>query len=114
MLAAPHQRLLGEIVLTLLHGQHRAALPILCFLELLARLVLEAFLVGDGGGDLLLRLHQLGPHVEDDLIEHLLGLLEFRDHRVDVGSEEHGDTIENVHMCLDGFSKMQRNGGDVW
>ncbi len=103
MLAAAHERLLGELVLILLHGEHRSPLPILSLFQLLPRLILEALLVGDGGGDLLLRLYQLRAHVEDDLIEHLLGLLEFRDHRIDVGPEEHRDSVENVHRWLDGF-----------
>ena len=103
MFAAAHEGLLGELVLILLHCEHRSPLPILSLFQLLPRLILEALLVGDGGGDLLLRLYQLRAHVEDDLIEHLLGLLELGDHRIDVRAEQHRDSIEDIHMRLDGF-----------
>jgi hypothetical protein len=59
VLAAPHQRLLGEIVPILLHRQHRAVLPFLGFTKLGSGLVLETLLVGDGCSNLLLGLHQL-------------------------------------------------------
>src|SRR5207237_4385442 len=47
--AATNERLLGEVVLILLHCEHRSALPVLGFLQLLAGLILEALLVGNGG-----------------------------------------------------------------
>ena len=90
--------LLRELVLVLLNGEHRPALPVFGFLELLTGLILKPLLVGDRGSDLLLCLYQLRSHVENDLVEHLLGLLELGDHRVDVGAEEHRDSIEDIHI----------------
>jgi hypothetical protein len=101
VLGAAHERLLGELVLILLHRQHRSPLPILGFLQLLAGLILEALLVGDRGSNLLFGPNELRAHVENDLVQHLLGLLEFRDHRVDVGPKQHRDPIEDIHGSLD-------------
>src|SRR5688500_3243453 len=81
----------------LLPRYHRASLPVLCFLELGLGLVLKTLLVGDCRRDLLLRPHQLRSHVENDLVEHLLGLLEFRDRRIHIGAEQCRYSIEYVH-----------------
>ena len=56
-------------------------LPFLRLLKLLRGLVLKTLLVGDGRGDLLLRFHQLRAHVDNDLVQHLLGLLPKRSRR---------------------------------
>ena len=108
MLAAPNERLLGQLVLILLNRQHRSSLPVLRFLQLLPGLVLKALFVGDGGRDLLLRLYELRAHVENDLVEHLLGLLELGNHCVDVRAEEHCDSVENIHdRCWERFLNLQ-------
>ena len=84
VLALPHQRLLGEVVATFLDREHRLLLPVVRLLELGVRLIPQALLVGDRRGDLLLGLGQLSPHVDEDLVEHLLRILRPRDQVVDV------------------------------
>ena len=54
-------------------------------------------LVGDGDGDLLLRLHQLRVHVQDDLVQHLLGVLRFADQVIQVALDERGEATEEAH-----------------
>jgi hypothetical protein len=44
-------------------------------------------LVGDGDGDLRFDLQELIVHVEDDLLDHLFGLLSFIDQVVEVGPD---------------------------
>jgi hypothetical protein len=97
VLAATHQRLFRELVVVLLNREHGSSLPVFRFLQLLLLLVVEALFVRNRGSDLLLRLHELRAHVENDLVQHLLGLLELGDHRVDVRAEEHCYAIENIH-----------------
>ena len=48
----------------------------------------QQMLVGDGDGHLRLHLDQLILHVEDDLLEHLLGLLGLVDQIVEVRANE--------------------------
>src|SRR6185503_6990456 len=52
---------------------------------------------GDGSGHLLLRLHQLLPHVDDDLIQHLLGVFRRGDQIIDVRLQKRCETIEDTH-----------------
>ena len=102
VLGLAHERLLGEIVAAFLNGEHRAPLPILRLLELGVGLVAQALLVGDRRGDLLLGLHELAAHVDENLRQHLLGIFGPRDEIVDVALEERGKAIENAHgsACL--------------
>ena len=97
VLLSAHQRLFGEIVAAFLHGQHGALLPVVGELELGVRLILEALLVGDRGGHLLLGLGQLVAHVDDDLIQHLLGILGRGDEVVEIRLDERRKTIEDTH-----------------
>jgi hypothetical protein len=101
VLAAPHERLLGEVVASFLHREHCAVLPLLGLAQLLRGLVLEALLVRDRGGDLLLRLHELRAHVDDDLVQHLLRLFCRRDQVIDVRPEKTRDAVEYAHCFLD-------------
>jgi hypothetical protein len=97
VLGVAQERLLGEIVAPLLHGEHRLLLPVLRGLVLGLHLVLEALFVGDRAGHLLLGLRQLIAHVDDDLVQHLLRILGLRDQVVDVGLEQRGDAVEDAH-----------------
>ena len=97
VLAVPHERLLGEVVAPFLDGEHRAALPVLRLLVLGVGLVAEPLLVGDRRGDLLLGLHELAAHVDEDLRQHLLGIFGPGDEVVDVGLEQRGEAIEDAH-----------------
>ena len=97
VLGLADERLLGEIVAPFLDGQHGAALPVLRLLELGVGLVAQALLVGDRGGHLLLGLHELAAHVDEDLRQHLLRILGLGDQVVDVGLEERGETVEDAH-----------------
>ena len=97
VLGLTDERLLGEIVAPFLDGQHRATLPILRLLELGVGLIAQSLLVGDGGRHLLLGLHELAAHVDEDLRQHLLRILGLRDQVVDVGLEESGETVEDTH-----------------
>jgi hypothetical protein len=47
-------------------------------------LITQSLLVGDRRGDLLFRFRQLPSHVDEDLVEHLLGIFRPRDQVVDV------------------------------
>ena len=76
--------LLGQLVVAGLHRQHRLALPFFGLDELLIPLLLQAFLIPDGDSDLLLGLDQLRLHVDEDLVEHLLGVFGLRDQVVEV------------------------------
>jgi hypothetical protein len=88
VLALPDEGLLGEVVAPLLDGEHRLLLPVLRLLVLRLELVAQPLFVGDGGGDLLLGLHQLVAHVNDDLVQHLLRIFGGGDHVVDVRLDE--------------------------
>ncbi len=88
VLALPHERLLGQVVAPFLDGEHRLVLPVLRLLVLRLELVVQALLVGNGGGNLLLGLHQLVTHVDDDLVQHLLRILGGGDQIIDVGLDE--------------------------
>ena len=81
-----HEGLLGEIVAPFLHREHGLVLPIGGRLVLGLRLVLEALLVGDRGGHLLLGLRELIAHVGHDLVQHLLRILRLGDQVIDVGT----------------------------
>src|SRR5438477_13002110 len=75
VLTLPDERLLGEILATLLERQHRALLPI-CSLTILAvGLVAETLLIRDRRRNLLLRLPEPRSHDHQNLIEHLFGTL---------------------------------------
>ena len=102
VLALAHERLLGEIVAPFLDGEHRLVLPVVRLLEFGVGLVAQALLVGDGRGDLLLRLGELRPHVDENLVEHLLGIFGPRDQIVDVRPQQGRETIEDAHgsACL--------------
>src|SRR5579863_9653617 len=97
VLVLPEQRLLREVVAPLPDRQHRAVLPILRLAMLLVGLVAQPLLIRDRRRDLLLRLHELRLHVDDDLIQHLLGMFGRGDEIVDVGAEECGKTVVDAH-----------------
>jgi hypothetical protein len=64
----------------------------------LFRLLGETFLVRDRSGDLLLRFDELGVHVEDDLVQHLLGILRAADHVVQVRFDELCEAAKDSHL----------------
>lgn len=97
MLLAAHERLLGEVVAALLHRQHGTLLPVVGELELGLRLVLQSLFVGDGSGNLLLGLRQLVAHVDDDLIEHLLGVFRRGDEVIQVRLDQRRKTVKDAH-----------------
>ena len=97
VLVVADQRLLGEVVAALLHREHRPALPVLRLLLHRLGVGLELLLVRDGGGHLLLGLGQLGLHVQDQLVQHLLRVLGPGDQVVDVRPHHRGQTIEDSH-----------------
>jgi hypothetical protein len=97
VLALPYERLFREVVAALLHGEHRPPLPLLGVAELGVGLVAQALLVGDRRRNLLLRLDELAPHVDEDLIQHLFGVFGPRDQIVDVRPEQLRQSIEESH-----------------
>ena len=102
VLALPHERLLGEIVATFLDREHRLLLPIRRLAILGVGLIAQPLLVGDRRGHLLFGLGQLRPHVDQNLVEHLLGVFGPRDQVVDVRPQQGRQPIEYAHgsMCL--------------
>jgi hypothetical protein len=97
VLALAQERLLGEVVAVLADGEYRALLPVVRQPELGVGLVLQALLVGDGRGHLLLGLDQLAVHVGDQLVEHLLGVFGRGDQVVDVRANDAGEAVEDAH-----------------
>jgi hypothetical protein len=89
--------LLGEDVVAGLDREHRASLPLGGVRGLLLGLLREALLVGDRDGDLLLRLDQLVGHVDDDLVQHLLGVFRAADEVVQVRFDEGREAREDAH-----------------
>lgn len=92
------ERLLGQLVVAGLHGQHRLALPLLALGNLIVPLLLEALLVADRNGDLLLRLNELGLHVGEDLVEHLLRVLRLGDQVVEVRLDQRAQPRKDAHL----------------
>ena len=88
VLALAHERLLGEVVAAFLDREHRALLPVRACLILGVGLVAQTLFVGDRGGHLLLGLDELRPHVDQDLVQHLLGVFGPGDQIVDVRPQE--------------------------
>jgi len=80
-----------------LHGEHRATLPVVRLALHPVRVGLELLLVGDGGCHLLLGLGQLTLHVDDQLVEHLLGVFGPGDQVVEVGPDHRGQAVEDSH-----------------
>jgi hypothetical protein len=78
-LVVAHQGLGGEIVAAFLHREHRAPFPVLRLLLQVLGIGLELLLVRDGRGRFLLGLGQLRLHVENQLVQHLLGVFGPRD-----------------------------------
>src|SRR2546426_973472 len=97
VLVVAQQRLLGQVVPPLLHRQDGALLPILGGFLLLVHLRGQALFVGDGRRDLLLGLGQLGPHVDDQLVQHLFRILGARDQVVDVRPDQRRETVKDPH-----------------
>ena len=85
VLALARERLLGELLVARRERPSSpcaptpAPLPHSCVV-----LLREALLVGDRRGDLLLRLDELVVHVENDLVQHLLGIFRAADEVVQV------------------------------
>src|SRR5437868_9533000 len=100
MLALAKERLLGEILATFLQGQHGALFPVRALTIFAVGLIAQSLLVGNSRRDLLLRLCELRPHVDENLIEHLLGIFGPRDQIVDVRPQERAQSIEESHGGL--------------
>ena len=93
----PDQGLFGQVVPAFFYGQHGPVLPIPGLLDLVIQLGPELPLVRDGGRHLPLGFGQLVPHVQDDLIEHLLRVLGPGDQIVDVRFEKGRQLLEDPH-----------------
>jgi hypothetical protein len=91
------ERLLREAVVALADGEHGPALPLGGVGALLLGLLREVLLVGDGNGDLLLRVDELTVHLEDDLVQHLLGVFGPADQVIEVGLDKLGEAGEHSH-----------------
>ena len=102
VLALPHERLFGEIVAPFLDGEHCLLLPIAGLLELRVGLIAQPLFVGDGCRHLLLGLRELTSHVNQNLVEHFLGIFGPRDQVIDVRPQEGREPIEYSHglVCL--------------
>src|SRR5262249_2295471 len=79
------------------------ALPLLRLRDLLVPLLLEALLVADRHGDLLLRLDELVLHVDEDLVEHLLRVFGLRDQIVQVRPDQRAQPRKDPHDSLFSF-----------
>ena len=97
MFLATKERLLGEIITTFVDGQHGAPVPIVGQLELGVGLILQPLFIGNGGGNLLLGFGQLVAHVDDDLIEHLLGVFRRGDEVIQIRLDQRRKAIEDAH-----------------
>jgi hypothetical protein len=84
----------GQVVLLFVDGELGLAHPFLDFVVVFEFLFFEQMLVGDGDGDLRFDLQELVVHVEDDLLDHLFGLLSFVDQVVEVGPDQGGNAFE--------------------
>ena len=74
---------------------HSAAFAASC-----SELLGEPLLVGDRRGDLLLRLDELVVHVQDDLVQHLLGVFRAADQVVQVDLDELREAAEDTHALV--------------
>jgi hypothetical protein len=108
VLALSGEGFLGQRLVARAKSHHRAPLPLLRVRDLLVELFGESFLVGDGCGDLLFRLDELIVHVQDDLIEHLLGIFRAADQVVEVALDELRQAAENSHAFLFNLSSEMR------
>ena len=61
---------------------------------------LDIAIVRNGGRDLLFRLGQLPLHVDDQLVQHLLGVFGPGDQVVDVRPHQGGQTVKDPHCLL--------------
>jgi hypothetical protein len=77
----------GQVVLLLVDGELGLAHPFLDLVVVFEFLLFEQVLVGNGDGDLRFDLQELVVHVEDDLLDHLFGLLSFVDQVVEVSPD---------------------------
>ena len=97
VLLLPHQRLLRQVVPTLLHGQHGAVLPLTHLLVLGVERRTELPLIRDGHRHFPLGLRELVPHVQNDLVQHLLGIFRPGDEIVDVRLDDRRQLRKNAH-----------------
>ena len=94
---AAREGIAGELLFTLFQGQLGAVVPG-CGLALgLFRLILQAFLAGDGGGHGLAEFHQVGLHVSHRLVEDLARILCLADEVVEVGAQQAAKPIKKAH-----------------
>jgi hypothetical protein len=91
------QTFFGELLVARAQRHHRAPLPLLGVGHFLLVLLGEALLVRDRGCDLFLRLDELVVHVQNDLVQHLLGILRAADEIVQVALDELCETAEDSH-----------------
>ena len=90
----PLERRAGEAVVLLLDRELRLAHPLPLLLLVLRRLPLQQVLIGDRDRHLGLDLQELVSHVQDDLLDHLLGILGLVDQVVQVGPDESGNSFQ--------------------
>ena len=76
--------LFGQLIVASLHREHGLALPVLAMALLLIPLLFQALFVPDSHRNLFFRLDELRLHVDEDLVEHLLGVLGLGDQIVQV------------------------------
>ena len=91
-------RLAGQAVVAGADRDHRLALPLLGLVELGGVLLLQLLLVGDRDRHRLLRLDQLGLHLQQHLAEHLLRVLSLADEVVDVALDECAESRKDSHL----------------
>jgi hypothetical protein len=60
----------------------------------LLALLLEQMLVRDGDGNLRFDLHELVFHIENDLLQQLLGILGLLHQVVEIGTQQRADAIK--------------------
>src|SRR3954469_23782108 len=113
MLALAQERLLGEVVAILAYREYGALLPLLRLLVLGVGLIAQTLLVGNGGSDLLLGLDELLPHVDQDLIQHLLGVFGPRDQVVDVRPQHLRQSVDDTHGLTSPALATAANGGGL-
>ncbi len=82
-----------QIVLLLVHRQFGLANPVGGFLLVLLLLLFEQMLVGDRDRHLGLHLQQLILHIENHLLDHLLGLLGLVDDVVEIGPHQRSHAL---------------------
>src|SRR5690606_28063993 len=91
------QRLAGQGVVASTNGQHGFLFPLRRLLRRTVHLTRQALFISDGSSHLLFCRRQLFTHVDDELVQHLLGIFRRADERIDVRLDESSEASKQSH-----------------